>query len=75
MPLLDIKWLVNSYWRNLITVSADKLASTCRVSLGQLAGGWRENLSGAEQEAMHEALGDALEEFGYTADPPLAAAG
>jgi Sulfotransferase family len=38
-------------------------------------GGWRENLSGAEQEAMHEALGDALEEFGYTADPPLAATG
>jgi hypothetical protein len=38
-------------------------------------GGWRDNLSNAEQEAMHEALGDALEEFGYTADPPLAAAG
>lgn len=38
-------------------------------------GGWRDNLSAAEQEAMHEALGDALEEFGYTADPPLAAAG
>jgi ribosomal protein L34E len=38
-------------------------------------GGWRDNLSAAEQEAMHEALGDALEEFGYTADPPLAATG
>ncbi|HEX7279364.1 MAG TPA: sulfotransferase [Solirubrobacterales bacterium] len=38
-------------------------------------GGWRENLSPAEQEAMHEALGNALEEFGYTADPPLATTG
>jgi Sulfotransferase family len=38
-------------------------------------GGWRDNLSAAEQEALHEALGDALEEFGYTADPPLAATG
>jgi Sulfotransferase family len=38
-------------------------------------GGWRDNLSAAESEAMHEAMGDALEEFGYTADPPLAAAG
>jgi hypothetical protein len=38
-------------------------------------GGWRDNLSPAEQEAMHEALGGALEEFGYAADPPLAAAG
>lgn len=38
-------------------------------------GGWRDNLSAAEQEAMHEALGDALEEFGYAADPPLAATG
>ncbi|HYH53410.1 MAG TPA: sulfotransferase [Solirubrobacterales bacterium] len=38
-------------------------------------GGWRDNLSAAEVEAMHEALGDALEEFGYTADPPLAATG
>lgn len=28
-------------------------------------GSWRENLSPAEQEAMHEALGSALEEFGY----------
>jgi ribosomal protein L34E len=38
-------------------------------------GGWRENLNTAEQEAMHQALGDALEEFGYIADPPLAATG
>jgi LPS sulfotransferase NodH len=38
-------------------------------------GGWRDNLSSAEQEALHEALGDSLEEFGYTADPPLAATG
>jgi hypothetical protein len=38
-------------------------------------GGWRDNLSVAEQAALHEALGDALEEFGYTADPPLAATG
>jgi hypothetical protein len=37
-------------------------------------GGWRDNLSLPEQEAMHEALGDALTEFGYAADPPLAAA-
>ncbi|HYG97420.1 MAG TPA: sulfotransferase [Solirubrobacterales bacterium] len=38
-------------------------------------GGWRDNLSRAEQEAMHEALGDALVEFGYEVDSPLAAAG
>ena len=37
-------------------------------------GGWRDNLSLAEQEAMHEAMGDALVEFGYEANPPLAAA-
>jgi hypothetical protein len=37
-------------------------------------GGWRDNLSLAEQEAMHEALGDSLAEFGYEAQPPLAAA-
>jgi ribosomal protein L34E len=30
-------------------------------------GSWRENLSRAEQRAMHEALGEALEEFGYEA--------
>jgi hypothetical protein len=38
-------------------------------------GGWRDNLSPAEQAAMHEAMGDALAEFGYAADTPLAAAG
>jgi hypothetical protein len=32
-------------------------------------GSWRENLSPAEQAAMHEALGPALEEFGYEGDP------
>jgi ribosomal protein L34E len=37
-------------------------------------GGWRENLSAAEQKAMHEALGNALQEFGYASEPPLAAA-
>jgi hypothetical protein len=38
-------------------------------------GGWRDSLSAAEQAALHEEIGDALEEFGYTADPPLAATG
>lgn len=39
-------------------------------------GGWRDNLSAAEQEAMQAAMGDALAEFGYDADePPLAATG
>lgn len=38
-------------------------------------GGWRDNLSLAEQKAMHEAMGDALVEFGYEVDAPLAAAG
>jgi len=38
-------------------------------------GGWRDNLSPAEQAAMHEALGDSLAEFGYETDSPLAAAG
>ena len=38
-------------------------------------GGWRDNLSEAEQQAMHEAMGDALREFGYAVDAPLAAAG
>jgi len=33
-------------------------------------GSWRENLSPAEQQAMHEALGPALEEFGYESAPP-----
>lgn len=37
-------------------------------------GGWRENLSPAEQAAMHEAMGEALGEFGY-GEPPLAATG
>lgn len=37
-------------------------------------GGWRDNLSLPEQEALHEALGEALAEFGYEADSPLAAA-
>ena len=38
-------------------------------------GGWRDNLSPAEQRAMHEAMGDALVEFGYEVDEPLAATG
>jgi ribosomal protein L34E len=38
-------------------------------------GGWRDNLSAAEQQAMHEAMGDALAEFGYAVEEPLAAAG
>jgi hypothetical protein len=38
-------------------------------------GGWRDNLSAAEQEAMNEALGGALAEFGYVVDEPLAATG
>ena len=38
-------------------------------------GGWRDNLNPAEQQAMHEAMGDALAEFGYEVDKPLAAAG
>jgi hypothetical protein len=38
-------------------------------------GGWRDNLSGAEQRAMHEAMGEALVEFGYEVEEPLAAAG
>lgn len=38
-------------------------------------GGWRDNLSAAEQEAMQKAMGDALAEFGYDADEPLAATG
>lgn len=39
-----------------------------------LPGGWRENLTAAEQDAMHEALGSALCEFGYEQDPPRALA-
>jgi len=38
-------------------------------------GGWRDNLSRAEQRAMHEAMGDALVEFGYAVEEPLAATG
>lgn len=38
-------------------------------------GGWRENLSRAEQRAMHDVLGEALVEFGYEPDAELAATG
>jgi ribosomal protein L34E len=38
-------------------------------------GGWRDNLNAAEQQAMHEAMGEALAEFGYEVDERLAAAG
>jgi hypothetical protein len=38
-------------------------------------GGWRDNLSLPEQEALHEALGEALVEFGYEAESPLAVTG
>ncbi|HET7589513.1 MAG TPA: sulfotransferase [Solirubrobacterales bacterium] len=38
-------------------------------------GSWRETLSAAEQRAMHEEMGDALAEFGYDVDEPLAATG
>jgi len=38
-------------------------------------GGWRDNLSAAEKKTMHEAMGNALVEFGYEVDEPLAAAG
>jgi hypothetical protein len=34
-------------------------------------GSWRENLTAAEQAAMHEELGAALEEFGYDVEAPL----
>jgi hypothetical protein len=37
-------------------------------------GGWRENLSPAEQQALHEELGEALAKFGYEVETPLAAA-
>jgi hypothetical protein len=36
-------------------------------------GSWRQNLSPVEQEAMHEALGPALEEFGYASEAAQAA--
>jgi ribosomal protein L34E len=38
-------------------------------------GGWRDNLNAAEQRAMHDAMGEALAEFGYEVDARLAAAG
>jgi ribosomal protein L34E len=44
-----------------------------RVVRAAKPGSWRENLTLAEQEAMHEALGDALEEFGYESMPPVPA--
>jgi ribosomal protein L34E len=34
-------------------------------------GAWRERLSAAEQEAMHEVLGEALREFGYQIPDPV----
>ncbi len=38
-------------------------------------GSWRDNLTPTEQLALHEALGDALEEFGYETTPrPMVAA-
>jgi Sulfotransferase family len=37
-------------------------------------GAWRENLSAEEQEAMHEVLGETLEELGYAGDPTRIAA-
>jgi hypothetical protein len=54
----------------------EKLPQTGRRLFTRQAqpGGWRDNLSLAEQEAMHEAMGDAWAEFGYEAQPPLAAA-
>ncbi len=36
-------------------------------------GSWRENLSPAEQDAMHDAFGDALEELGYEPARPRGA--
>lgn len=36
-------------------------------------GGWHENLSPAEQQALHEELGEALAEFGYEIDAAVAA--
>jgi len=57
----------------------EKLPSTARgrQSFTRKAqpGGWRDNLTPTEQRAMHEAMGDALVEFGYGVDEPLAAAG
>jgi hypothetical protein len=36
-------------------------------------GSWRDNLTRVEQAAMHEVLGEALEEFGYRAEAPATA--
>jgi hypothetical protein len=41
-----------------------------RVVRAASPGSWRQNLSSAEQRAMHEVLGPALEEFGYESAPP-----
>jgi hypothetical protein len=41
-----------------------------RVVRAAKPGSWRENLSLAEQRALHEALGPALAEFGYESAPP-----
>lgn len=38
-------------------------------------GGWRDNLSTAEQGAMHKVMGRTLAEFGYEVDSALAATG
>lgn len=38
-------------------------------------GGWRDNLTLAEQEAMHKVMGKTLAEFGYEVDAPLVATG
>lgn len=38
-------------------------------------GAWRENLSPAEQAAMHEVLGETLKEFGYESEPRALALG
>lgn len=38
-------------------------------------GGWRDNLSPAEQHAMHEVMAGTLAEFGYDVESQLAAAG
>jgi hypothetical protein len=38
-------------------------------------GGWRDNLSPAEQHAMHEVMGETLAEFGYEVESQLAATG
>lgn len=38
-------------------------------------GGWRDNLSPAEQGAMHAVMGRTLTEFGYDLESPLVAAG